>query len=273
MSNGCGTTCLSMAMEYWYPGRPENARTAIDAAVRPFDMFTAPGDLLRYARHHGYRAAMLVDASLDDLLALVDRGLPVLVLCDRSAFRGDALHYMVAVGQEGGHLLFADPASGQIIGLSGPEFEESWQDLHLRGLPTCVSRVLIALSPAKGPSFSDLLPIRPLQGSGAVLLAALAVKDLAIGRKRRDPARMTAGLVEAAASLPGSLGSLLAGLGSEGRRKARNPLAWAAALVLSVFGWALQLVGMPATFFGLALGAPLAMISMRRPEEVELPAA
>lgn len=266
-TNGCGTTCLSMVMEYWRPGRPENARAAIDGAVRPFDLFTAPGDLLRYARFHGYRAAMLVDATLDNLLTLVDRGLPTLVLCAR----GDALHYMLAIGQEAGSLLFADPAGGQFVGLSGPELDGIWQDLHIRGLPTCVSRVVLVVAPPEGPSFADLLPIRPLQGAGAVLLATLAIKDVAIGLKRRDPARVTAGLVEAIASLPGSLGSLLAGLGSEGRKQATNPLTWAGALVPSVIGWGLQLVGMPAAWIGHAIGAPLALISMRRPEDVDLP--
>ncbi|HEY9857792.1 MAG TPA: C39 family peptidase [Stenomitos sp.] len=272
LTNGCGTTCLSMAMDYWRPGRPENARTAIDGAVRPFDMFTAPGDLLRYARFHGYRAAMLVDATLDDLLRLLDRGLPTLVLCDRSGSRGDALHYMLAVGQEGGSVLFADPAGGQFVGLTGSELEALWQDLHLRGLPTCVSRVILVLSPPEGPGFADLLPVRPLQSAGAVLLATLAVKDVAIALRRRDPARMAAGVVEAIASLPGSVGSVVAGLGSRGRKKARNPVSWAAALVPSALGWSLQLAGMPVAWLGQAIGAPLAWISMRRPDEDELPA-
>lgn len=270
-TNGCGTTCLSMAMEYWRPGRPENARAAIDGAVRPFDMFTAPGDLLRYARFHGYRAAMLVDATLDDLLRLLDRGLPTLVLCDRSGARGDALHYMLAIGQEEGSLLFADPAGGQFVGLAGTEFEAIWRDLHLRGLPTCVSRVLLVLSPPEGPRFEDLLPVRPLQSAGAVLLATLAVKDVAIALQRRDPARLLAGGAEAIASLPGSVGSLLAGVGSEGRKSARSPVTWAAALIPSVLGWGLQLIGMPVAILGQAIGAPLAWISMRRPEAEDLP--
>lgn len=260
-----------MAMEYWRPGRPENDRHAIDGAVRPFELYTAPGEILRYARFHGYRAEMLVDATLDDLLRLVDRGLPTLILCDRSGARGDALHYMLAVGQEAGNMLFADPASGQFVGLGGEEVEVIWQDLHLRGLPTCVSRVLLVLSPPEGPGFADLLPVRPLQSAGAVLLATLAVKDVAIGIKRRDAARLAAGVLEAAMSLPGSVGSLLAGLGSAHRRQARNPLSWAMALLPSVLGWGLQLAGMPLAWLGDWGGRPLAWISMRRPEEDELP--
>lgn len=271
VTNGCGTTCLSMVMEYWRPGRPENDRRTIDGAVRPFDMFTAPGDVLRYARFHGYRAAMLVDATLDDLMRLLERGLPTVILCDRSAARGDALHYMLAVGQEAGSVLFADPAGGRFVGLSGDEVEAIWADLHHRGLPTCVSRVLIVLSPPEGPSFDDLLPIRPLQSAGAVLLATLAVKDVAIGLKRRDPARMMAGLLEAVASLPGALGSALAGIGSTRRKQARNPVMWAIALLPSALGWGLQLAGMPVAWVGQAIGAPLALISMRRPEDVDLP--
>lgn len=266
-TNGCGTTCLSMAMEYWRPGRPENVREAIDGAIRPFDMFTAPGDLLRYARFHGYRAAMLVDATLDELLRLLERGLPTMVLVGR----GGSLHYMLAIGFEAGSLLFVDPAGGQFVGLTPSELEAIWQDLRLRGLPTCVSRVILVASPPEGPNFADLLPVRPLQSAGAVLLAALAVKDVAIARKRRDPARLTAGMVEAVASLPGALGSLLAGLGSQYRKAARSPISWALALIPSVSGWALQLVGMPAAWLGQALGAPLALISMRRPDDLEWP--
>lgn len=250
-------------MDYWRPGRPENARSTIDRAVRPFDLFTAPGDLVRYARHHGLQAAVLVDAQLEDLKHLLDQGLPTMVVCAQ----GDALHYMVAIGYEGeaeiGAITFADPAGGRTLTMAAYAFDGLWRDLVLRGLPTCVSRVLVAIAPP-GLARLDALPVRPLQSAGAVLLGALAVKDLAIAWSRRDPVRLVGGSIEAVASLPGTLGSLLAGLGSKGRKRSSNILFWVPSLVLSACGWALQLVGMPCAWAGQALGSPLAWLSMRR---------
>lgn len=264
-SNGCGTTALSMAMEYWRPGARENERRRIDAAVRPFDWFTAPGDLIRYARQNGFQASLLADAQFNDLFGLLDRSIPVIVVVNS----GQSLHYMLAVGYDTDplQLHFADPASGGILTLEPSDFDAMWQDLTLLGLPTCVNRLLIAIAPPRKLKLAELLPIRPLESAGAVLLAALAVKDIAIGLHRKDPARLLGGGIEAISSLPGALGNLLAGLGSWGRKRARNSLTWLAALVLSAIGWSFQLLGMPFSWGGQAAGGALAWISQRRQTE------
>lgn len=267
-SNGCGTTALSMAMEFWRPGAMENERSQIDAAVRPFDLFTAPGEMLRYARQHGFQAFLLPDAQFNDLFGLLDRSVPVIVLVNA----GRSLHYMLAVGYDTDPLQLhvADPATGGVTTLEPSAFDAMWRDLTLRGLPTCLSRVLVAIAPPNKLKLSELLPIRPLESAGAVLLAALAVKDMAIGWQRKDPARLLGGMIEAVSSLPGAVGNLLAGFGSRGRKGARNSLFWLASLFLSSIGWSFQLIGMPISWAGQALGGGLAWVSSRREAQLRL---
>src|SRR3954466_7497667 len=80
-ANACGTTTLAYVLRYLLgPAAPD--RLQIDRSVRRANIFSAPKLLAAYARRQGLEAESYNGASLDDMLALVDRGVPVMVLTD-----------------------------------------------------------------------------------------------------------------------------------------------------------------------------------------------
>lgn len=266
-TNGCGTACLSAVMDFWKPGRPENAWPAIEAALRPFDWYTAPGELLRYARLHGFEAAILLDARPEELLTCLDRGWPAIALCDRSGGLGRSLHYMVAVGyeadDEGPRVTWMDPAQGGFWSVRLEDFDREWQDLTFRGWPTCLGRVLVVAVPA-GSGLATWLPVRPLPTAAAMLIGPLGIKDAAIAWRNRNLLRLIAGALEVALSLPGMLGCLMAGAASRARHEARTPIGWSLALLASLGGGILQTVGMGLSGLATLIGDPLVTLSMRQ---------
>lgn len=267
-SNGCGTTCLSMALEAWRPGRRAHAREAIDRMIRPFDMFTAPGDLRRYARAHGYQAEWLVEAGWGAVADLLDRGIPVLVL---GGLHG-RLHWMLAIGYEGvlepgqgGTVSFIDPAAGAEITLPVEQADAFWAELRLRGLPTGVSRMLLAV--ADEGQVLDF-PVRPWQPALAMLLAAQGVKDLAIAYDRHRPGRAVLGALELSLGLMGAVGNAIAGTGAGWRQAASQRPDWFLALLLSMLGWTVQLAGYPLAIAGHGLFLALGRERARTAREV-----
>jgi hypothetical protein len=101
-TNGCGTTGLAMLLSFWL-GRPGAFdRPAIDARIRcgPDPLaFTSPNHLVSYARSQGFRCRGINHGSWDQLIGLLDRGVPVLVLYDPTGDGHDMLlHYVVVVG-------------------------------------------------------------------------------------------------------------------------------------------------------------------------------
>lgn len=156
-TNGCGTTSLAMILSFWQ-GRPGAIdRPAIDARIRcgPDALaFTSPNHLVSYARTQGFRCRGINHGSWDQLLGLLNQGVPVLVLYDPPGDGHDMLlHYVVVVGYteppagDVSHLTIADPATGRLTDLSRPDFEARWHDLRLMGVSTRLSEVMMVVLP------------------------------------------------------------------------------------------------------------------------------
>ncbi|MNS17042.1 hypothetical protein D3C72_487090 [compost metagenome] len=157
-TNGCGTTSLAMVLSFWQ-GRPGAFdRPAIDARIRcgPDALaFTSPNHLVSYAQSQGFRCRGINHGSWGQLLGLLDRGVPVLVLYDPTGDGHDMLlHYGVVVGYteqpsgEVSHLTIADPGTGRLTAMRRADFEARWHDLRLLGVSTGLSEVMIVALPA-----------------------------------------------------------------------------------------------------------------------------
>lgn len=167
-ANACGTTSLAAMFDYWNPGKKGNDHFTIDQAIRTVDSFTAPDDLVRYAREHGYRAGMKTGAGLDDIQRMIDQGVPVQVIMeplnpsdrngkpDRSDF---GVHYVTVTGYEKGpdgkisKLTISDPW-GLRYTMGAENFMDRWSNLKVGNVPTGLDRVMIAYVPDDGRSIT-----------------------------------------------------------------------------------------------------------------------
>lgn len=97
-TNGCGTTSLAMIMTFL---GFERTQQEIDDAIRPQDIFSAPGDLVQYARDAGLNAEMYNHGTAEELAHFVDLGIPTQILTTADG-SGDAskLHYVVITGYD-----------------------------------------------------------------------------------------------------------------------------------------------------------------------------
>src|SRR5215471_5663516 len=75
--NACGTTTLAEIMSYL--GVPET-KDDIDSTIRQMNIYTAPDDMIRYARDHGLEAEGYNNSSWDEVKAMLDAGHPVLAM-------------------------------------------------------------------------------------------------------------------------------------------------------------------------------------------------
>src|SRR5215471_2854931 len=75
--NACGTTTLAEIMSYL--GVPET-QADIDNTIRQMNIYTAPDDMIRYARDHGLEAEGYNNSSWDEVKAMLDAGHPVLAM-------------------------------------------------------------------------------------------------------------------------------------------------------------------------------------------------
>jgi peptidase C39-like protein len=124
-SNGCGTTCLAMILGYL--GSQTVDRHDIDAQIRRYDVFSAPDDLIGYARGAGFAAEGYNHGTQAELQRFIDAGIPCQLLISADGSRDLArLHMVVAVGyhQAGGETVFTvkDPVRGKI--------DVRWSDLE-----------------------------------------------------------------------------------------------------------------------------------------------
>jgi uncharacterized protein YvpB len=285
-SNACGTTSLSMLMNYHNPGKAANNRNTIDNAIRNGDMFTAPDDVVGYARKNGYKAEIKNDASFSDIQSMLDKGLPVEVLIDPGSTTDFNLHYITVTGYEkdaAGNItkvIVNDPAKNGRTELSYDDFMGKWSDLKMGGIPTGMNRVMMTICPndnrtivgldgvsrkAKdislpkdpwGRMFSDALPAQTL-GKGWL--------DLVNGYKNKDAGKIAHGLANLAASLGPVLLNSLVGLPAQAAGQAMKDwgskkmaegglgaIIGAAAIVMGEFtqkmGWAVSKLSAIATW-------------------------
>jgi hypothetical protein len=128
-SNACGTTCLAMVLTHLL--HSSISREQVDAHIRRFDIFTAPGDIARLARSFGIQGVMYNYTSLNELKSWIDDGKPVIAMIRSSR----SLHYVVVhnlrcdTAGAINSILFADPGTGQNAALSAREFTKIWGNL------------------------------------------------------------------------------------------------------------------------------------------------
>jgi hypothetical protein len=150
-ANACGTTTLAYVLRYLL-GDAAPDRLQIDRQVRRADIFSAPDLLAGYARRLGLAVESYNGASLDEMLALVDRGIPVMVLTDTTPLdlRDTAnLHWVCLIAHDAhdGDLLAIYNPHGFQEAIDRASFEGHWREARLFGLPAW-GRYAIAIAPA-----------------------------------------------------------------------------------------------------------------------------
>lgn len=203
-ANACGTTTLAYVLRYLLgPSAPD--RFQIDRSVRRADIFTAPNLMVKYARRLGLDAESYNGIALDEILQLVDRGVPVMVLTDTTPLDltdTANLHWVCVVGHDGDLLAIYNPHGCQEA-VDRASFEAHWQEARLFGLPAW-GRYAIAIAPS-----GTRLPIPNKVGIAAVgaNLAAGGVSGIVNGAVavRRQALEGTSALGRMAA-IPGILG-------------------------------------------------------------------
>lgn len=190
VGNSCGTTSLSMVLKYWQGHTLENTVTTIDKHIRaqgslelnlpggkksiPIDGFTSARDIVDYAKTHGMRAGMKNQASVDDLKAYLDKGIPLMTLTDWNYESGSgstqpsggkpdgkSLHWVDIIGYEYKtnpetkkqemYLKVGNPW-GIVQDVSATDFTKIWSKLSLeipggKRVDTGMDRLFVALVP------------------------------------------------------------------------------------------------------------------------------
>lgn len=95
-TNGCGTTSLAMISTFL---GHERSMGEIDNEIRRQDIFSAPNDLVEYARGTGLRAEMYNHGTPEELAYFVDLGIPTQIVTTADG-SGDPqkMHYVVITG-------------------------------------------------------------------------------------------------------------------------------------------------------------------------------
>ncbi len=139
--NSCGTTTLAEIMTYL--GVPET-QASVDDVIRKLNTFTAPGDMIQFARDNGLDAEGYNNSSFDQVKALIDAGHPVQCLVEGDSsvqvqngtsqgnFSVSGLHYIAitgygtdpATGEQ--YVTYHDPNRGTEQRMSVSDFEKMW---------------------------------------------------------------------------------------------------------------------------------------------------
>lgn len=168
----CGTTSLAMIIRFLTQDSniaPED----IDKEIRRLPgMFSAPSDLIAYARRKGLQAEEYNYSYLKQVEDLVRQGIPVMPLLDLTpdnALDFDQWHWVVVVAVEstnGEKVLVINNPWGKQEKWSREEFSKRWAHLRLLGLTLGYSKYIIAVG-----TRDDKLPPR----SGKGLASANAI--------------------------------------------------------------------------------------------------
>jgi hypothetical protein len=156
--NACGTTTLAEIMSYL--GVPMT-QADVDNAIRRTNIFTAPSDMIDFARSQGLSAEGYNNGTFDEIKSMIDAGYPVQAMVDGDSsvsvsddgsagnFSVSGLHYIAITGYG------TDPATGeQYITYHDPnrpdgeqrmsvsDFEKMWS-----GVPGGFNNYFIAYGP------------------------------------------------------------------------------------------------------------------------------
>jgi hypothetical protein len=112
--NACGTTTLAEIMSYL---GVQLTQDDVDAVIRRMNTFTAPDDMIEFARQHGLEAEGYNHGSWEEIKSMIDSGCPVQAMVNgddsvqvtggTGKFSVDGLHYIAITGYG------KDPASGE----------------------------------------------------------------------------------------------------------------------------------------------------------------
>jgi predicted double-glycine peptidase len=162
--NSCGTTTLAKIMSYL--GVPMT-QDDIDAVIRRLNTFTAPDDMIEFARDHGLEAEGYNNGTWEEVKSMIDAGFPVQAMVNgddsvavnggSESFSVDGLHYIAitgygtdpATGEE--YVIYQDPNRGTEQRMSVADFEKMWSDV-----PGGFENYFVAY----GPKGADLPPGR-----------------------------------------------------------------------------------------------------------------
>lgn len=228
-SNACGTTSQASILSYWGNGTPAYTHQQADAKIRTGDMFSAPDDLVRYARSRGFRAAMKTDAGLGDIKAMLDQGVPVQVLIDPGSKSDFNQHYIAVTGYKTdasgkiAGLNITDPAGGSKYTMPVEEFMDKWSNLKMGGVYTGMSRVMMTYVPqgnfpitgpdGKARKASDInLPSNGLldfiSDSQPGRVMGNAIVNIVNGWNQDKPAKILGGVVQGVGAIAGNLNAI-----------------------------------------------------------------
>ena len=178
----CGTTSLAMVIRFLTQDRsiaPED----IDREIRRLPrMFSAPVDLVEYARNRGLQAEEYNHGSLQQIEELVSQGIPVIPLLDLTpdnALDFDHWHWVVVVAVEraaGRQLLFINNPWGRREEWEQERFMTEWTRLRLLGLAFGYSNYFIAVGTP-----DDSLPPRRAEGVGPANAVTKGLADVLNG--------------------------------------------------------------------------------------------
>jgi len=140
--NSCGTTTLAEIMSYL--GVPMT-QADVDKGIRRMNTFTAPDDMIEFARDHGLEAEGYNHGSWEEVKSMIDAGHPVQAMVNgdssvsvnggSSKFSVDGLHYIAitgygtdpATGEE--YVIYHDPNRNTEQRMSVSDFEKMWGDV------------------------------------------------------------------------------------------------------------------------------------------------
>jgi len=178
----CGTTSLAMIIRFLSQDKSITPQD-IDKEIRKSPgMFSAPADLIAYARRKGLPAEEYNNGSLQQVEDLVTQGIPVMPLLDltpENALDLDQWHWVVALAVEkhdGQKVIFINNPWGQQEEWAEEKFTKEWARLKLLGLTFGYNNYFIAVG---GPG--DSLPPRRAGGTGPANATTKGLADLLNG--------------------------------------------------------------------------------------------
>ena len=181
----CGTTSLAMVIRFL---TQDNGITpeAIDSEIRKLPgMFSAPIDLVGYARKKGLQAEEYNHYSIQQIRDLVTRGIPVMPLLELTpdnALDFKHWHWVVVVaiqGTNGHEIVIVNNPWGRQEKLYRKKFLKEWAHLKLLGLTFGYSNYAIAIG-----TKDDSLPPRHAEGVGPGNAVTKGIADIMNGFAR-----------------------------------------------------------------------------------------
>jgi hypothetical protein len=160
-ANACGTTTLAYILRHLLRDCAPT-RAEIDVQLRRGNIFSAPMLLAAYARRLGLSVRAYNGASIEFVSALIDRGVPVMVLMDTTPLnlRDTAnLHWVAPVVRCGDRVGIYNPHGFQEE-LDLASFQAHWRQARIFGLPAwsnfaiAIGRNPAALPPLRRPGLS-----------------------------------------------------------------------------------------------------------------------